>query len=83
MGHLHHRLLAAGLGQRAIVLIVSGISALFGASALLLPNQELKLGSFILIGVLLLAIVWWLARRPQAADVKRKAPDQTVQRPGT
>jgi UDP-GlcNAc:undecaprenyl-phosphate/decaprenyl-phosphate GlcNAc-1-phosphate transferase len=82
MGHLHHRLLAAGLGQRAIVLIVAGISALFGASALLLPNQELKLGSFVLIGVLLLVMVGWLARRPEAKAETKKAPDQTVQRTG-
>lgn len=65
MGHLHHRLLAAGLGQRTIVLLVSGISAIFGALALLLPSRELKAGSLALIAVLLLSIIWWLAHRPQ------------------
>lgn len=65
MGHLHHRLLAAGLGQRAIVLLVSGVSAIFGALALLLPNRELKAASFVMIGILLLATVWWLAHKLQ------------------
>lgn len=64
MAHLHHRLLAAGLGQRTIVLLLSGISALFGTLALLLPNSETKAVSFVLIGVLLLTVVWWLANHP-------------------
>lgn len=64
MAHLHHRLLAAGLGQRVIVLILSGTSALFGTLALLLPNTELKAISFVLIGVLLLGAIAWLAKQP-------------------
>ena len=83
MGHLHHRLLAFGLGQRAIVLIVAGTSALFGAASLLLPNPVLKLAAFVLIGILLFALVWWLARRTdEPALGSKKAPDQTVRRPG-
>lgn len=64
MGHLHHRLLAAGLGQRTIVLLLSGASAVFGALALLLPTTELKAASFVLIGMILLVTIWWLASRP-------------------
>lgn len=64
MAHLHHRLLAAGLGQRTIVLLLSGTSALFGALALLLPNTETKAASLVLIGVLLLGTIAWLANRP-------------------
>lgn len=64
MGHLHHRLLAAGLGQRTIVLLMSGTSAVFGALALLLPNQELKLATLVLLGGILLVTVWLLARKP-------------------
>lgn len=63
MGHLHHRLLAAGLGQRTIVLLLSSISALFGALALLLPNTETKAAGFVVIGLLLLGTLWWLANQ--------------------
>ena len=73
MGHLHHRLLAAGLGQRSIVLILSSISALFGTLALLLPNTEAKAGSFILIGVLLLGTIWWLASHTPERTGKEKS----------
>lgn len=62
-GHLHHRLLAGGWGQRQIVLFVAGISAVFGSAALLLPTRELKLATFMLIGAVLFAIIGWLALR--------------------
>ena len=67
-GHLHHRLLDSGFGQRGIVLFVSGVSAVFGAAALLLPNREMKLLAFAVIGLLLMGIVGVLAlktRRPE------------------
>lgn len=77
MGHLHHRLLAAGLGQRTIVLILSGASALFGTLALLLPSSELKAVSFVLIGVLLLGVFGWLAKHPtqDTQQASGNAPD--------
>lgn len=64
-GHLHHRLLRAGFNQPQVVLIFSGISAIFGGFALLLPNRESKLIALILMGGLLLLILWWLARHPE------------------
>jgi UDP-N-acetylmuramyl pentapeptide phosphotransferase/UDP-N-acetylglucosamine-1-phosphate transferase len=73
MGHLHHRLLAAGLGQRTIVLLLSGTSAIFGALALLLPNTESKAASFVLIGFLLLTTIWWLVNRAPAQT--ERAPE--------
>lgn len=73
MGHLHHRLLAAGVGQRTIVLLLSGTSAAFGALALLLPNTESKAASFVFLGLLLLATIWWLAKR--TPERIAKAPD--------
>lgn len=60
-GHIHHRLLAGGWGQRRIVLFVAGISALFGAFALLITSRELKLAAFVAIGFVLLAQISWLA----------------------
>lgn len=64
LGHLHHRLLAAGLGQRTVVFVLAGVSAVFGALALLLPSTETKAISLILIGVVLFGIIAWLAHRP-------------------
>lgn len=71
-GHLHHRLLAGGWGQRQVVLFVAGISAIFGSAALLLPNRELKLGSFVLIGALLFAMIGWLALRTRYLPGNKK-----------
>ena len=73
-GHLHHRLLAGGWGQRQIVLFVAGISAVFGSAALLLPTRELKLITFLMIGAVLFAIIGSLAWR------SRSVPDNNKQR---
>lgn len=75
MGHLHHRLLKAGYSQPQIVLFVSGVSAVFGALALLLPNRELKLAGFALIGIILLILLVVLARRTRFAVDGRETPD--------
>lgn len=74
MGHLHHRLLKAGLSQPQVVLLVSAVSAVFGALALLLPTRELKLVSFLLIGVLLVTILILLARRSSGKPQDSEAP---------
>lgn len=78
MGHLHHRLLRAGVSVQVIVLIVSGTSALFGALSLLLPNPLLKLVSFVLIGILLLASIWWLAHKPQTRNRRESNLDSRL-----
>jgi UDP-N-acetylmuramyl pentapeptide phosphotransferase/UDP-N-acetylglucosamine-1-phosphate transferase len=72
MGHLHHRLLRAGLSQPQVVMVVSGVSASFGALALLLPNRELKLASFVFIGVLLLITLGVLARRSAHEQIQEE-----------
>lgn len=72
--HLHHRLLRAGLNQQQIVLVFGGISGVFGAAALLLPTQELKLGALLVLGGVLLLIMWWLARNPGNDPIEGKAP---------
>ncbi|WP_053954742.1 glycosyltransferase family 4 protein [Inediibacterium massiliense] len=38
-GHLHHKLLATGMGQKRTVLVLYGISAIFGASAALMSDS--------------------------------------------
>jgi UDP-GlcNAc:undecaprenyl-phosphate GlcNAc-1-phosphate transferase len=37
-GHLHHRLMAAGLGQKRTVLTLYGISGIMGVSAILITR---------------------------------------------
>ncbi len=76
MGHLHHRLLKAGYSQPQIVLFVSGVSAIFGALALLLPSRELKLAGFALIGVMLLVLLIVLARRTRDGTRQNETPGE-------
>jgi UDP-GlcNAc:undecaprenyl-phosphate/decaprenyl-phosphate GlcNAc-1-phosphate transferase len=52
--HLHHRLLDRGWSQRRIVVFVTGISAIFGTLALILPNREAKLVAFLVLALVLL-----------------------------
>lgn len=62
-GHLHHRLLDAGLSQPQVVGLFGLLTAAFGASALLLPTRESKLYVLMLMAIVLLGIIAWLARR--------------------
>jgi UDP-N-acetylmuramyl pentapeptide phosphotransferase/UDP-N-acetylglucosamine-1-phosphate transferase len=70
-GHLHHRLLDAGWSQAQVVIFVAGISAAFGAVALLLPDRTMKLVAFLLVGITLLATVGLLAVRDRQRRVHR------------
>lgn len=62
-GHLHHRLLDAGWSQAQVVLFVAGVSAVFGAGALLLPDRTTKLAAIIAVGIVLLATLTGIAVR--------------------
>jgi UDP-N-acetylmuramyl pentapeptide phosphotransferase/UDP-N-acetylglucosamine-1-phosphate transferase len=62
-GHLHHRLLDAGLSQPQVVACFAGLTAVFGALSLALPTREAKMGAILLMGVVVLAIMVALARR--------------------
>lgn len=62
-GHLHHRLLDSGWSHARIVIFVAGVSALFGASALLLPSKGAKLAAMFAIGVVLMSMLGWMAAR--------------------
>lgn len=72
--HLHHRLLRAGFNQKQIVLIFSGISGIFGAAALFLPTQEAKLIALIVLAIILLVILWLLARQPDKGLIDSSTP---------
>lgn len=50
-GHLHHRLLSKGIGQKRTVLILYAISGTFGVSAVLLCNNK-ALDSVVILAVL-------------------------------
>jgi UDP-GlcNAc:undecaprenyl-phosphate/decaprenyl-phosphate GlcNAc-1-phosphate transferase len=72
-GHLHHRLLDAGLSQQRIVLSLTGLTAFFGTLALALPTRELKLAAMLGMGLLVLSILTWLARkRPVISSTRRQ-----------
>jgi UDP-GlcNAc:undecaprenyl-phosphate/decaprenyl-phosphate GlcNAc-1-phosphate transferase len=62
-GHLHHRLLDAGLSQRQVVACFAGLTAFFGASALALPTRELKFAFLLFMAAVVLAIIAMLARK--------------------
>ncbi len=49
-GHLHHRLLDAGLSARTIVVLYYAFTAFFGALALLLPSGLYKLIALVILG---------------------------------
>ncbi len=66
--HLPHRLLAMGLSQRAVALILYAICLLFGGLALLLTRIE-KLYGFLLLGVVALVLMVVVARRAPRGDL--------------
>jgi len=63
--HLHHRLLDLGLSQRQVVAFYYGVSALFGAIALLVPDELrlLKLGALGALVLLLGGVLLYVTRR--------------------
>lgn len=73
-GHLHHRLLDAGWSQRQIVAGVAGITAVFGALSLALPSREAKFAAMIAMGVVLLLLIAWLARKGQSGASQVRYP---------
>ncbi|CAA9546757.1 MAG: Undecaprenyl-phosphate alpha-N-acetylglucosaminyl 1-phosphate transferase [uncultured Thermomicrobiales bacterium] len=76
-GHLHHRLVDAGLSPAQVAAYVGGISAVFGGLALVLPSRELKLVALALTGVVLLGTVAVLAWRD-----RRRGGQGAAVRPG-
>jgi hypothetical protein len=55
--HLHHRLLDLGLSQRQVVGIYYGLSALFGAVALLDVPPIAKLAALLALGAIVLGLL--------------------------
>ena len=69
-GHLHHRLLDAGLDQRRAVMVIYGLCLLLGGVALWLARVEGQLPVFVL-GSLCLAYGAWKAWSLQAREERR------------
>lgn len=72
--HLHHRLLRAGLSQQQIVLLMSGVSLIFGLASIYLPTRWAKLWAIVVMAGLLLVVLVWLAARPMppASEAERE-----------
>jgi UDP-N-acetylmuramyl pentapeptide phosphotransferase/UDP-N-acetylglucosamine-1-phosphate transferase len=68
--HLHHRLLDMGLSQRQVVLIYYGLSAAFGAVALLDVPPAAKLGALLVLGLLVVGFLLYASfgKRGEAAQ---------------
>ena len=62
LGHLHHRLLSAGLGRPAILALLYALTALAGAAALLFEKTQ-KLFAFAALLLLAFAVIVALPRR--------------------
>lgn len=56
-GHLHHRLINRGFSQKKAVLILYGISAVFGVLAILVSLANSKQAVYVSIGMVIMAIV--------------------------
>ncbi|WP_110112550.1 MraY family glycosyltransferase [Bacillus sp. CGMCC 1.16541] len=54
--HLHHCLLRLGYSHRQTVLIIYGMSAIFGLAAVIFSQVETMWGSFLVLAILLFAI---------------------------
>lgn len=59
-GHLHHRLLARGFSQRKTVLILYGISVIFGGFAVLITRLNTRYGLYLSIGMMIIAFIYGL-----------------------
>lgn len=71
-GHLHHRLLDAGLSQRAAVLSMYGISAFFGVAAVLGAKGQWIWALCILVVVFTLLIIILMRRTAVLAVFNRR-----------
>jgi UDP-GlcNAc:undecaprenyl-phosphate GlcNAc-1-phosphate transferase len=62
--HLHHRLLALGLGQRGTVLVFYALSLIFGLSGLFLQSRGKFFVLAVLVGLMFLIVIgFWLLDR--------------------
>jgi UDP-GlcNAc:undecaprenyl-phosphate GlcNAc-1-phosphate transferase len=65
-GHLHHRLYDLGLSQQRVVWLYWGLCAMFGLLALVLSSRVYKLGALVVMGLIVGAVLVWVARKREA-----------------
>lgn len=70
-GHLHHRIMAAGLGQRRTVLTLYGISGVMGAAAIVM-SRDLFIESGILI-IIAATFIYVFLTDPNSTGLNLKA----------
>ncbi|MFA5130965.1 MAG: epoxyqueuosine reductase QueH [Patescibacteria group bacterium] len=71
--HLHHRLLALGLGSRATVLIFYALSLVFGLSGLFLQSRGKLWALLILVALMFFIVIgFWLIDRRGSRNEKPK-----------
>ena len=75
-GHLHHRIMAAGLGQRRTVLTLYGISGVMGVAAILL-SRDLTIESGLLI-LIASTFIYVFLTDPNGTSLNLKAVNTEV-----
>ncbi len=75
-GHLHHRIMAAGLGQRRTVLTLYGISGIMGVAAILI-SRDLFIESGLLI-IIAATFIYVFLTDPNSTGLNLKAVNTEV-----
>jgi UDP-GlcNAc:undecaprenyl-phosphate GlcNAc-1-phosphate transferase len=75
-GHLHHRIMAAGLGQRRTVLTLYGISGVMGVAAIL-TSRDLYIESVLLI-IIAATFIYVFLTDPTSRSLNLKAVNAEV-----
>ncbi len=75
-GHLHHRIMAAGLGQRRTVLTLYGISGIMGVAAILI-SRSLLIESGLLI-IIASTLIYVFLTDPNSTSLHLKAVNTEV-----
>ena len=78
-GHIHHRIMRAGFGQRRTVLIIYGIVAIMGMAAVMISRELYKEGiALVLIAVMYMVVILADHRKDEPPDpenwVKKAKP---------
>lgn len=75
-GHLHHRLMATGLGQRRTVLTLYGISGIMGVAAILM-SRDLFLESALLV-IIAATFIYVFLTDPNGTNLSLKAVNTEI-----
>lgn len=88
-GHLHHRLIDMGFGQRQSVRILYAVCGILGISGIMLTQAHLyKSSLMILTALIIFAIYFLIFKNPRTRDqsgifnADRQQPGQTDEKPG-